>query len=283
MFLKTDSLSLQFYSRAYRTRIMTHLHLPVDLHEERFVACNACHWRHKVLNDHEKDDCSPDSHDRAEFDDPIRSDILRMYHTYPGELWYRVFDSCLFERYDGRLHGKEFAHEPWRDSAGRQWVTFNMRDPSMPSGSSGQSTTLWFPDPITGRKMTTPFVTEPYMPFTCFHQTKLRSLVGPTSQAAYGMQPLGNGILAEGFRYGHGSHDNCRGVNFYSVKPCFNFNDADLDIWVICHLLALDGKKLKGGAEYRYCVRGTPGELCRKVALQAISCQLKDLPPLLFY
>ena len=186
-------------------------------------------------------------------------------------MWVAIFEDGKFQR--------NLTQFPWRDNKGRDWLRFDLRDPDMPgrdASSTGLGTTLYFPHPLTGERVG-PLVTKPYVPFKAFHQTLLTNLVGSSSEA-----PGSRGILKEGFRYGRGTHGaGNSGVNFYSCAPISNFKSTDLDIWVICHVLAVEGKHLSGGAEYRWCVKGRAGQRCRRVTLQGFSV-LKHLTPAIF-
>ena len=95
------------------------------------------------------------------------------------------------------------------------------------------------------------------------------------------------GIVKEGFRYGWQTHGTCSGVNFYTMAPTSNFYGANAspaniyDVSCICHVLALEGTKLNGGADYRYCVRGPAGHPCKRVTLEAFSVLKCQVPPAL--
>ena len=194
----------------------------------------------------------------------LRGALLDAIHEYPGQIWFDIFHTCMFQR-----------STEWRDDQDRVWLKFCVRNPGYPRPKTYKRTTLYWEDPLTRQKMG-PLETNPGDAIAVYHQTLLRNLVRPSE-----WMTEARGILNDGFRYGSGSHRGCRGVNFYSKVPTFNFKSTDADIWCICHVLALEGKLLKGGADYRYCVRGIPGMRCNRVCLQAFSVQKKHVPEVL--
>ena len=88
---------------------------------------------------------------------------------------------------------------------------------------------------------------------------------------------IGHGILVEGrLRYGCCSHRGNSGVNVYSDGGLETFGATKG--WVQLEVRCTDTTILKRGRSNRYCVKGTRGELCRKVAIVALWVLLDEMP-----
>ena len=90
--------------------------------------------------------------------------------------------------------------------------------------------------------------------------------------------PTSNGILSEGFRNGHGTHDGKSGVNMFTVPPTDRFSEGDG--WCLLTVRATEGTRLKQGKNpFKLCVVGVPGTLNSKVAVGGLSVLARDVPP----
>ena len=95
-----------------------------------------------------------------------------------------------------------------------------------------------------------------------FHNTRIESLVEPTKYSWAGA--VGNGILRDHrLRYGRCSHGKNIGVNVYGDGGFETFEGCKG--WCQFEVEASNITRLRGTRANRYCVRGSSGEICRKV------------------
>jgi hypothetical protein len=216
--------------------------------------CEVCEFRLDVLPDDSLEEYP--GHQDEETTCPFRSCILRGLHANPGKLWRDILWSKKLRRGDWECMGGQKVFE---------MPTRNMLD-SLPRPSFQTSLEIC-EDPMAWTRFSSSWVD--FVEYG-FHFTELSALVEPNS---YG---LGRGILRDGLVYGACTHLGNKGVNFFG-----SWQEGYLHPGMCClKIRCVDATRLKGkrGMRTRHCVRGEPGEVCKKVVVESIFFHRDDVP-----
>ena len=107
-----------------------------------------------------------------------------------------------------------------------------------------------------------------------YHNTELKHLVRGTDEG------IGTGILNDQrLRYGICSHGENIGVNVYADGGLETFNGYKG--WIQLEVMCTGTTRLKGGRAHRYCVKGKPNEICKRVSILALWVPLDELPSMI--
>ena len=226
-----------------------------QMHAAAYPHCPMCEWRRSRIPDLDPRS-GPDTAPPWTCDSEHPA-VLKGLHTCPDPLWVEIINTntlCSPSAIQTR-------------SDGRPWIRIPLR--CAQDMDVSDSDYVW-----EGKNC------RYHEKVIAFHNTKLTSLVRSTEYPREWQVSIGSGILNEGrLRYGPQTHKGKHGVNVYADGGVYTFTEPG---WVSLEVLCCNTSKLQGGADHRYCVRGQTGQVCRKVALQALWILYSEVPSMIY-